>query len=59
MKTKQAIAKRFTKTKKGNILKRTAGKSHFNARESGNTTKNKRRDRTLEHVSAKTISRFF
>lgn len=44
LKTHKATAKRFTKTKTGKFLKRKAGQDHFNSRESGKTTRNKRRD---------------
>ncbi len=42
MKTHKATAKRFKKTKTGKVIKRTCGQAHFNARESGNTRRNKR-----------------
>lgn len=54
MKTRKKIAKRFKKTGTGKILKRKAGQDHFNSRESGNTTKKKRRDVS---VSASDIKR--
>lgn len=44
LKTHQATAKRFIKTRRGKFLKRKCGQDHFNARESGNTTRRKRRD---------------
>ncbi|MEK7102057.1 MAG: 50S ribosomal protein L35 [Patescibacteria group bacterium] len=44
LKTHKATAKRFTITKSGKILKRTGGQDHFNAREPGKVTRNKRRD---------------
>lgn len=51
-KTHKALAKRVTVTKRGTVLKRRAGQDHFNSRESGNTTRNKRRDQTFpkEHL---------
>lgn len=55
LKTHQATAKRFTKTKKGKFLKRKAGQNHFNSRERGNTTRNKRRDVTFSKVFHKTL----
>lgn len=58
MKTKQAMAKRFTLTKKGKLLKRKAGQNHFNSRESGTTTKNKRRDMSLAKVASRMIEKF-
>ncbi len=43
LKNHKSIAKRFKITKKGKIIKKKAGQDHFNARESGNITKAKRR----------------
>ena len=47
MKTNKAIAKRFKVTKTGKVLKRVAGQDHFNSRETGKITRNKRRDVTI------------
>jgi len=44
LKTHKATAKRYKVTKTGKIMKRTAGQNHFNARESGNTGRNKKSD---------------
>ena len=57
MKTSKSISKRFKVTKKGKVLKRAAGQDHFNARESGNTTRNKRRDRQMNAIYSKTIKK--
>lgn len=57
MKTNKAIAKRFKVTKTGKVLKRCAGQDHFNTRESGNTTRNKRRDVKVTHKVTKTIKK--
>mgnify|MGYP001568108699 CR=1 FL=1 len=43
-KTYKALAKRVKVTKNGKVLKRKAGQDHFNTRESGKVTRNKRRD---------------
>jgi large subunit ribosomal protein L35 len=48
MKTHKALAKRFKVTKKGKVLKRKAGQAHFNTRETGNTSRKKRRDISQE-----------
>lgn len=56
LKTHQATAKRFVRTKKGKFLKRRCGQDHFNARESGNTTRNKRRDISFSPVYRKTLA---
>ena len=47
IKTNKAISKRVAITKKGKIKHRKCGQNHFNARESGNTTRNKRTDSTI------------
>lgn len=47
VKTHKASAKRFHVTGKGKFMKRTAGQDHFNARESGVTTRRKRRDKAV------------
>lgn len=57
IKTRQAVAKRFKVTKNGKVIKRTAGQDHFNARESGNTKRAKRRDSSIAHVDAKNIKK--
>ncbi len=44
LKTHKATAKRYTVTKTGKIMKRTAGQNHFNARENGKTGRNKKSD---------------
>jgi ribosomal protein L35 len=46
-KTHKALSKRVKITGGGKILKRAAGQDHFNARERGNTTRNKRRDKNF------------
>ncbi|MFH0815191.1 MAG: 50S ribosomal protein L35 [Candidatus Falkowbacteria bacterium] len=43
MKTIKTVSKRFKITKSGKIMKKTCGQDHFNARESGNVTRSKRR----------------
>jgi large subunit ribosomal protein L35 len=55
MKTHKALAKRFKVTKTGKVLKRAAGQDHFNSRESGKVTRNKRRDRQMSESYTKTI----
>jgi ribosomal protein L35 len=64
MKTHQATADRFKmirKKKAGKtttkILKRADGQDHFNARESGKTGRNKKRDNTQSNAMRKTILR--
>ena len=54
-KTHKALAKRVKITGKGKILKRTAGQDHFNSRESGKTTRKKRRDVEMSKTLHKNI----
>lgn len=58
IKTRQAVAKRFTVTKKKKVVKRTGGQDHFNARESGKTKRNKRRDSQIAKADQKNIRTF-
>jgi ribosomal protein L35 len=51
-KTNKRISKTFWVTGSGKVMRRKSGQAHFNARETGNTTKNKRRD---SQVSGNTI----
>lgn len=44
LKTHKATAKRFKRTPKGKIIKRTNGQNHFNARENGKVGRNKKSD---------------
>lgn len=55
IKTHKATAKRFVVTKKNKVLHRKAGQGHFNSRESGNTTRMKRRDIEMDKAQVKTI----
>ncbi|RLC38989.1 50S ribosomal protein L35 [Candidatus Falkowbacteria bacterium] len=55
IKTHKATAKRFTITKNKKIKQRKAGQDHFNARESGKTKRNKRRDIDTDKTLKKTI----
>lgn len=55
IKTHKATAKRFKVTKNKKILKRKAGQNHFNSRESGKVTRNKRRDISISRTEARVI----
>ena len=44
LKTHKTVAKRIKITATGKLIKRKGGQDHFNSRESGNVTRNKRRD---------------
>ncbi|MBU1037053.1 50S ribosomal protein L35 [Patescibacteria group bacterium] len=57
LKTNKAINKRIRTTKKKKMLIRTGGQDHFNAKESGNTRRNKRRDKNLSKANVKNIKR--
>ena len=50
-KTHKGATKRLKKTGTGKLTHRTAGQGHFNSRETGKTTKNKRRDSTMSTAS--------
>ena len=57
-KTHKGTVKRFLvkKSKKGvKVMKRTDGQDHFNSRESGNTKRNKRSDKTVGRCFKHTI----
>jgi len=57
IKTRKAITKRFKVTKKGKVVARTANQDHFNSRESGNTTRQKRSDKQITSGVKKSIKR--
>ncbi len=52
-KTNKRVAKTFWKTGSGKLMRRKSGQNHFNARESGKTTKNKRRDLAMHKTNLK------
>lgn len=62
LKTHKATVKRFKfsgakKRKAIKITRRKSGQDHFNARESGNTMRNKRRDIKADKTNLKTIKK--
>lgn len=57
IKTHKATAKRFAKTKNNKIIRRKSGQDHFNSKESGKTTRNKRRDIQVNKTDVKTIKK--
>lgn len=59
LKTVKSISKRVkvSKGKKRRIILRTPGQDHFNARESGKVTRNKRSDFEISPVYQRTIRR--
>ena len=56
IKTHKATVKRLTKTRNKKIKITKGGQNHFNARESGNTTRGKRRNITA-HESVRKVVR--
>ena len=57
IKTRKAVAKRFKITKKGKVVARTANQDHFNSKESGNKTRQKRADKQITSGIKKSIKR--
>ncbi len=55
LKTHKAFSSRVKITGTGKVLKRHAGQDHFNGRESGNTTRHKRRDVTFSKAHKRAI----
>ena len=55
LKTHKSVSKRVKLTKTGKLMKIKNGRDHFNARESGNTTRNKRRGLAVEPVFARSM----
>ncbi|MDP2656529.1 MAG: 50S ribosomal protein L35 [bacterium] len=55
IKTKQTVAKRFHVTSTGKVMRRHAGHDHFNARDIGKVTRNKRSDDIMSPAFTKTI----
>ena len=53
VKTHKGTAKRIKITKRGKLMARAVGQDHFNSRESGKVTKNKRRDIVLHKANNK------
>ncbi len=58
MKTNKSHAKRIKLTKNGKLKVRPKGQNHFNAKESGNTTRSKRGVKKNFILSAKQVARF-
>jgi len=55
IKTHKATAKRFRVTGTGKIKQRKGGQDHFNSKESGKTTRQKRKDKDLYKGLVKTV----
>jgi len=58
IKTKQSVAKRFRITKNKKVMKITGGQDHFNARDTGQAKRKKRRDKEIGKQDQKNIRRF-
>lgn len=57
LKTRKALLKRIKITKRKKILHRPTHQGHFNAKESGNTTRKKRKQSKLASVNRKIIKK--
>ncbi len=57
LKTRKSVQKRIKVSKGKKITIRSGGQGHFNARESGKVTKNKRRDKKLAKANIKNIKK--
>jgi len=58
LKTIKAVSKRIKKTKTGKVITKKCGKDHFNAREAGKVTRNKRRPHALSKANIKNVNSF-
>lgn len=54
-KTHKSLSKRLKVTKTGKLIIRAGGQDHFNSRESGKTTLNKRRDSQMSNSMRRNI----
>lgn len=57
LKTHKATVKRFKITKKQKVKKKVGGQDHFNSREPGKVTRNKRKDIDMAKSHSKTIKK--
>lgn len=55
MKTRKAVRKRVRITARKKVIRRDIGQGHFNARETGKTTRSKRRDFVVFKTDAENI----
>ncbi|MEK7159281.1 MAG: 50S ribosomal protein L35 [Patescibacteria group bacterium] len=58
LKTIKAVAKRFRITKNGKVLKKKCGQDHYNSRESGKVSRNKRRPTKLSDAFTRNVKGF-
>lgn len=52
-KSNKTIQKKFKKTGKGKVTRRSLNQGHFNAKESGNKTRKKRSEKTIPNTCRK------
>tara|TARA_B100001964_G_C14043007_1_gene513495 strand:+ start:699 stop:893 length:195 start_codon:yes stop_codon:yes gene_type:complete len=57
LKTRKSVKKRIKVSKGKKITIRTGGQGHFNSRESGKVTKNKRRNKQLSSANIKNVKK--
>ena len=57
MKTRKSVRKRVKVTARKKVIRRDVGQDNFNARESGKTTRSKRRDFVVFKTDAENILR--
>jgi large subunit ribosomal protein L35 len=55
LKTNKTVAKRFRLTATGKVMRQHGGQNHFNARDAGKVTRNKRRDEPMSSHFTKNI----
>ena len=55
LKTRKLLKKRIKVTGSKKLMIRSGGQDHFNSRESGKVTKNKRRDKEISSANSKTV----
>lgn len=57
LKTRKSIIKRFKITAKKKLLHRTVGQDHFNAKQSGNTTRKRHKQKGVSAITTKIIKK--
>ncbi len=57
LKTRKAVSKRIKVTKTGKLKIRSGAQGHFNSRETGKKTRNKRKDKDMASANHKNIKK--
>lgn len=57
LKTHKATSKRIKVSKNKKLIQRTSGQNHFNSRETGKVTRNKRRNHQIADANKKNIKK--